>query len=105
MAGRPATLAKKFGMIEAAGDKVFDEVLKLMPEQYHGIQKNPSDPVGLAWKECFTKALELIGAQETLGNLLRKKAGITTPGPGDVVERPPPDEPEPVAAEGAGGGD
>lgn len=100
-------MVKRFEKIEVAGMAVFDQVVMLMPEQYHGIQKNPGDPLSLAWNACFDKALAAVGAQETLGNLLRKKAGITTLGPCDVIEGPPVDglPVETVAAEGAGGGD
>lgn len=80
MAGRPKTMAKRVGVLEEQAVWLSLEVFKARPSQYRE-KPDAGDPINAAWNDAMEIAHMASICLERLGDLLRKKAGITEPGP------------------------
>ena len=80
MPGRPRTMAKKISKIEEQVTAAAAELFVVEPRQYRESRQS-EDPLGRAWNAAVDATMLASIKLEELGDLLRKKAGITEPGP------------------------
>ena len=78
MAGRPKMMAKRVTELEAEALDFSFRVCSACPDQYH---KPSDDPLCEAWGVAVSGAIGASRELQRLGDILRKKAGITEPGP------------------------
>ena len=101
MAGRRREMANRVGWLEELALSLQEDMLAICPKQYCEMflsdRLRPGDPLSEAWIWVIVAIQEAVFACGELGDRLREKAGITSPGP---VERyfwecQHPGEPEP----------
>ena len=79
MAGRPRKKAEAVTALEGEALSLEMGMFSEMPEQYR--EKPNSDRLCTAWNDAMDAVALTSTAMEKLGNMLRKKAKITEPGP------------------------
>ena len=95
MAGRPRKKSEKVTALEEEALSLEMGLFSEMPEQYR--EKPNSDRLCTAWNDALDAVMLASTAMEKLGNMLRKKAKITEPGPYEKILAD--DDHEPVSAD------
>jgi len=80
MPGRPKMMALKVGKLEEQATALAAEMFMVQPAMYRG-NRQSEDPLRRAWNAAVDATMLASIKLEELGDLLRKKAGITEPGP------------------------
>ncbi len=78
MAGNPRKMLKRFEDIEQRASGVCSDLNDLMPEVYRE-RPNDRDPLGQSWAAAYDAVTNLSDVLDTLGDLLRAKAGVPDP--------------------------
>lgn len=78
MPGKPRKMLKRFEDIEQRASGVCVDLNSLMPEVYRE-RPNERDPLGQSWAAARDAVINLSDALDTLGDLLRAKAGVPDP--------------------------
>ena len=97
MAGRPRKKAEAVTGLEGEALSLEMGMFSEMPEQYR--EKPNSDRLSTAWNDAMDAVALTSTAMEKLGNMLRKKAKITEPGPYEKILADGGDAHEPVPAD------
>ena len=83
MAGRPVKMAEKVTALEEKAFCLSAEVFCEIPRQY--LDRPTADPICIAWNDAADATMLTDIAMNKLGNMLRKKAKITEPGPYEKI--------------------
>ena len=83
MAGRPIKKSEKVTALEEEALSLEMGLFSEMPEQYR--EKPNSDRLCTTWNDALDAVMLASTAMEKLGNMLRKKAKITEPGPYEKI--------------------
>ena len=83
MAGRPRKKAEAVTALEDEALSLEMGMFSEMPEQY--LERPDYDPLCEAWNDAMDGATLFSIAMQRLGNMLRKKAKITEPGPYEKI--------------------
>ena len=79
MAGTPKKMARQVAELEEVAFGLAADVFVLAPRQYR--RRETNDELGTAWIVSIEMTIKAMNAMESLGDLLRAKAGIKGPGP------------------------
>ncbi|MCH8881019.1 MAG: hypothetical protein IID34_14215 [Planctomycetes bacterium] len=97
MAGRPRKKAEAVTALEEEALSLEMGLFSEMPKQY--LERPDTDRLCTTWNDTMDAAMLFSTAIEKLGNMLRKKAKITEPGPYEKILVDGGDAHEPVPAD------
>lgn len=84
MPGRPKTIAREITEVEDVVLHLAMHMFARIPPQYRQ-RPDPADALNAAWNEAVRATLLASARLETLGDLLRARAGITEPSPAAIA--------------------